>query len=98
MDETEIAVTLKDHDNKLDNLNNRMQNAESKLSEQSELIRSVALLAQEQGHIKDDVGDIRQKVTALAAKPGKLWDGLVEKLIFAAVGAFLAWIFAGGGA
>lgn len=60
-----------------------------------DLVKLVAELANEQGHLKADVGEIKTDVKSLMAKPAKRWDGLVDKLIFALAGAFIAWIAAG---
>lgn len=57
---------------------------------------SVAVMAEQQKNISDKVDTIDAKVDTLEAKPGKRWDGLVDKLLFAAAGAVLAWLAAGG--
>lgn len=31
----------------------------------------------------------------MESKPGKRWESVVDKLLFAAAGAFVAWLFAG---
>ena len=38
---------------------------------------------------------IDAKVDTLEAKPGKRWDSLVDKAVWAFAGAFLAWVLAG---
>ena len=63
--------------------------------DQTELISSVATLANEQKHIKTDVEEIKTDVKTIAEKPAKRWDGLVDKALAAIVGAFLAWILSG---
>lgn len=60
-----------------------------------DLVKSVAELANEQGHIKEDVSEIKSNVKTLTDKPAKRWDGLVDKLIYGLVGAFVMWIAAG---
>ena len=59
------------------------------------LVQSVAELSTEQRYIKEDVVEIKDSVKALTAVPAKRWDGLVDKLLFGAAGAFIAWIAAG---
>jgi len=39
--------------------------------------------------------DLARTVSALAEKPGRRWDGLVDKLIYAAALAAVAWVVAG---
>lgn len=39
--------------------------------------------------------EVRSTVSTLAEKPGKRWDGLVDKLIYLVTGAVVAWAAAG---
>ena len=39
--------------------------------------------------------EVKATVSALAEKPGKRWDGLVDKLIYLVAGAMVAWAAAG---
>ena len=57
---------------------------------------SVAVMAEQQKNISDKVDTIDAKVDTLEAKPGKRWDGLVDKVLLVLAGAFVAWIAAGG--
>lgn len=43
----------------------------------------------------DKLDTLTEAVNSLAEKPGKRWDSLVDKLLFAAAGAVIAWISAG---
>lgn len=56
---------------------------------------SVAVMAEQQKNISDKVDTIDAKVDTLEAKPGKRWDSLVDKAVWAFAGAFLAWVLAG---
>lgn len=57
---------------------------------------SVAVMAEQQKNISDKVDTIDAKVDTLEGKPGKRWESLADKLLFAAAGAVLAWLAAGG--
>ncbi len=57
---------------------------------------SVAVMAEQQKNISDKVDTIDVKVDTLESKPGKRRESLVDKLLFAAAGAVLAWLAAGG--
>ena len=57
---------------------------------------SVAVMAEQQKNISDKVDTIDAKVDTLEGKPGTRWESLVDKLLFAAAGAVLAWLAAGG--
>ena len=56
---------------------------------------SVAVMAEQQKNISDKVDTIDAKVDTLEAKPGKRWDSLVDKGVWAFAGAFLTWVLAG---
>ena len=45
--------------------------------------------------IAGKLDEISATVKALADKPGRRWDGLVDKLVYAAALAVVAWIAAG---
>ena len=45
--------------------------------------------------IKTDVTALGQKVDAIEKKPGKRWDGMVDKFLCGLVGALAAGLFAG---
>ena len=67
-----------------------------KLEESTEAINRLAtsmeVMAERQEQVVDSVDKLDGKVTALEQKPAKRWDGLVEKIIFTAVGALVAYI------
>lgn len=63
------------------------------------LAATLQVMANEQKHqteaiagVKEDVGRLEGKVDVLEAKPGKRWEGIVDKLIWGVAGAVLAFI------
>ncbi len=62
----------------------------------NELATSVKVLATKQETVESDVKEIKEDVKTMTGKAGKRWDGLVDKLIAALAGGFIAWILAGG--
>ncbi len=65
------------------------------------LATSMELMVAEQKHqttaisdIKTDVAKLDHKVETIEQKPAKRWDSLVEKIIWAVVGAVVAYILA----
>ena len=73
----------------------RLEGIEKRQDNLDELVKSVALFAQEQEYIKKDVKEIKADVKALTDKPAKRWESLVDKLLLVAAGAFLGWLAAG---
>ena len=56
------------------------------------LLREV--MANKQEQVADTVDKLDGKVTALERKPGKRWDGFVEKLIWAIAAAIVGFVLA----
>ena len=73
----------------------RLEEVEKRQDNLDELVASVAVFAKEQEHIQADVQEIKADVKALTDKPGKRWDGLVDKALWLVAGAVLAWLLAG---
>lgn len=53
---------------------------------------SVALIEERVRQIKADTEEIKTSVQELKAKPGRRWEGLVEKLIWTAAAAVAAFL------
>ena len=81
---TEVEERCKSNTHRIDRLEERQGELDS-------IVRSVALLAQEQEHIKTDVAEIKQGVNALQSKSGKRWDAVVEKALLTIVAGIVAY-------
>lgn len=58
------------------------------------LATSMEVMAEKQGQVADTVEKLDGKVTNLEGKPGKRWDNLVDKALWAFVAAIIAYILA----
>lgn len=74
----------------------RLDSVEKNQEALNSIATSVAVMAEQQKNISDKVDTIDAKVDTLEGKPGKRWESLVDKLLFTAAGAVLAWLAAGG--
>ena len=79
----------------------RLEQVEKQQEAIHSLAASLQVMAAEQKHqteaingVKTDVGRLEGKVDVLEGKPGKRWDGLVDKLIWGVAGAVLAFLLA----
>jgi hypothetical protein len=72
----------------------RLDSLEKRVTENEELVTSVALLAQKQESIEGDVKEIKSTVKSLAEKPGKRWDAVIDKALLAVVGAIVLYMIA----
>ncbi|GEM_PF-481193 len=70
--------------------NHRLDVMESRQDNLDKLVATMSVFDSEQKHIKEDVVEIKADVKSLKEKPGKLFDGLVEKIIWAVIGGALA--------
>lgn len=80
----------------------RLNDIDKKVDVLNQLATSIEVMANEQKHqreimgdIKTDVSDLGEKVEAIEQKPGKRWDSIVDKFLAGLVGALATAVFAG---
>ena len=102
---------MSDLENRLTSLEQRCKSNSHRLEhleKQQEAIHSLAagiqVMAVEQKHqteaintVREDVSRLDGKVDALEMRPGKRWDGLVDKVIWGVAGSILAFLLARAG-
>lgn len=88
-----IALT---HDNEQRSKSNthRIDKLEEQQKQLSDLVSAVAVLAERQNQIGDDVNSIKRELKSLAEKPVKRWDGIVDKIISAIIAAIMGYALA----
>lgn len=88
-----IALT---HDNEQRSKSNthRIDKLEEQQKQLSDLVSAVAVLAERQNQIGDDVNSIKCEIKVLAEKPAKRWDGVVDKIISAIIAAIMGYALA----
>lgn len=74
----------------------RLDKMEARQDDLDKLVSSVAALANEQEHIKDDVTEIKSDVKSLTERPAKRWDGVIAAIITGVVSFVVAWALRGG--
>ena len=58
----------------------------------TDLVQSVAAMAQKQVDMDADLKEIKADVKSINLKPAKRWDNVIDKALLAAVGALVAYI------
>ena len=58
------------------------------------LTTSVEKIAMKQDSMEKDMGELKADVKNIAEKPAKLWESIVEKVLLAAIGIIVAYLFA----
>jgi predicted nucleic acid-binding Zn-ribbon protein len=102
MNEQEMAVKLAEVDARSKSNTHRLNDVEEKVDTLQRLTTAVEVMATEQRHqtetmaeIKEDVTALGTKVDAIEKKPGKKWEGMVEKLFYGVLGVLAAALGAG---
>jgi CHASE3 domain sensor protein len=97
-----MAVKLAEVDSRSKSNTHRLDEMDGRVDTLQRLTTAVEVMASEQKHqtetmkeIKTDVSALAQKVDTLEQKPGKRWEGVVDKLIYGIVGALAAALFTG---
>lgn len=70
----------------------RLKAVEDKQDAMTELVQSVAAMAQKQVDMDADLKEIKADVKNINLKPAKRWDNILEKALLAAVGVLVAYI------
>lgn len=80
----EVDARSKSNTHRIDKLEQRQDDMET-------LIKTVALIEQDQRYMKDKLGKIESGVEDLKGKSGKRWDAVVEKVLLVVVGAIVVY-------
>lgn len=92
MEDTEHRLTAVEERSRSNS--RRLEIVEKRQEEIGELVTSMATMAQRQETMERDVGEIKVKIDAIAAKPGKRWDAIVDKVLLGIVAALVAYALA----
>lgn len=92
MDELEWERRLSHVEDRAKSNTHRLMEVERKQEDMTELVQSVAVIAQKQADMDEDLQEIKTDVKQLTAKPGKRWETIVEKALLAVVAAVVGYI------
>lgn len=70
----------------------RLNEMEERQDNLETLATSVAVLANREEQVEKDVKEIKADVKSLTAKPGKRWEAIVDKVLWAIVGAVIVFL------
>lgn len=82
---TEVESRSKSNMRRIDEMEKRQDSLE-------ELTSTVKVLADREKRVEDDVSEIKDDVKEMKLKPGKKWEGLIEKVIMTVVGILLGYL------
>lgn len=90
----ELSTRLAAAEEQHKTLFNRLDRQEKMVDTVHKLALSVSELASKQGTMQDKLDGLCSDVEEIKEKPGKRWDGLIDKIIFTIVGAVVAYMLA----
>lgn len=88
----EMAIKVQRIDDRSKSNTHRLDEVEKKLEDNEKMLASIARLDQRQKDMDTDVKEIKADVKALAGKPAKRWESIVDKALMAAVTAIVGYV------
>lgn len=85
----EIAIKLQEVCDKAERNEGRIKKLEGEQGVLFKLATSVEVMGEQIKHMNGNVKSLTTKVELLEAKPGKRWDSIVDKVIWAVLGALI---------
>lgn len=82
---TEVEGRSRSNTHRLDELERRQDNLD-------DLVSTVKVLAVREENVENDVKEIKNDVKSIKDKPGKRWDAIVDKVIWAVLASIIAFI------
>lgn len=91
------AVLLKEVEDRSKGNTRRIETLEKKVDDIGQVVGVLQAMQKDLEHLATDVKETKTDVKELKDKPAKRWEGVVEKVIYAVVGAVVAFFLARGG-
>lgn len=92
MDEIDLAKQLERVDQRSRSNTHRLDEMEKRQDNLDKLVTSVEVLATKQQVMEGDVKEIKADVKSMAEKPGKRWETVKDKIIWAVLAAVIAFL------
>lgn len=94
MDQEQIAMKLQEISDRTLRNEGRIKKLEGENSVLHQLATSVAVMAEQLKNMNKSVTTLTNEVEEMKGKPGKRWDGLVDKIIWAVAAALIGFALA----
>ena len=92
MDNEEIARQLQESKDLSLRNQARIEKLEKGQQDIHELTKSVSAMVSEQKHMNLELTEVKTDVKQIKEKPGKHWDGMVDKILTVIIGAIVAYM------
>lgn len=70
----------------------RLDEVEERQNNLDDLVASVRVLATREERVEKDVTEIKSDVKSIKEKPGKRWEAIVDKIVWAVLAAVIAFL------
>ena len=94
MDNETMAVKLAEADGRARSNTRRIEKLEQQTDALSKLASAIEVMAEQIKQMRGSIDSLDEKVETLESKPGKRWDGIVDKAIWAVAGGIIAFLLA----
>lgn len=94
MDNEQMLIKLQETTDRSLRNEGRIEKLEGKHEVLEQLVTSVAVMAEQMKNMNKSVSTLTDKVDAIEEKPGKRWDSLVDKIVWAVAAALIGFILA----
>ena len=94
MNTEQLALSLQETTDRSVRNEGRIKKLEEENKALHQLATSVAVMAEQMKHMNQSVTTLTSEVEELKEKPGKRWDSLVDKFIWALAAALLGYVLA----
>lgn len=94
MDNEQLAIKLQETTDRSLRNEGRIEKLEGEHEVLQQLVTSVAVMAEQMKNMNKSVSTLTDKVDAIEEKPGKRWDSLVDKIVWAVCAALIGFILA----
>lgn len=94
MDMEQLAVKLQETTDRSTRNEGRIKKLEAENEVLHQLATSAAVMAEQLKNMNESMDTLSDKVDALEAKPGKQWESIVDKAIWAVCAAVIAFLLA----
>ena len=92
MDNEQLAIKLQETTDRALRNEGRIKKLEGEHETLQQLATSVAVMAEQMKNMTNSVNVLSGKVEHLEEKPGKRWDAVVDKVVWAVLAAVLAFL------
>jgi len=95
--EQDVTVKLTELDQRVGSNTRRIEGLEQREETLNRLTTAVEVLATKQKSTWESVEKLNGKLDVLEQKPGRRWEGLVDKILLVLAGAFVSYLLTHGG-